>query len=544
MAHRREQREDTDMRRHLQQLAAATALLLALGLGNAASAQKSGGILKVSHFDSPASMSPHEEATIAALRPAMAVFNNLVMYKQDVAQTSISSIIPDLATSWAWSEDGTELTFPLRQGVKWHDGKPFTAADVKCTWDMLQGKSTEKLRLNPRKSWYRNLDRVTANGDYEVTFHLKRPQPSLIALLASGWSPVYPCHVPPAQMRQHPIGTGPFKFVEFKPNESIKLVRNPDYWKPGRPYLDGIEYTIIKEMSTRNLAFVAGKFDLTSPYGVTIPTLKDITSQAPWARCEVTASNVNRTLIINRDKPPFDNLELRRAMALGLDRQGFIDIITQGQGDIGGTMLPPPEGVWGMPPEVLRTLPGYDPDVEKNRKEARQIMAKLGYGPDKRLAVTVATRNTTAYRDPAAVLIGQLREIYIDGELEPVDTTAWYPKLLRKDFTVGLNVTETGVDDPDQQFYENYVCGSERNYTGYCNPEVDKLVDRQSIEVDPDKRKQLVWDIERKLAEDVARPVIFYPRGGTCRKPELKGLTIMVNSIYNGWRYEDTWLDR
>jgi peptide/nickel transport system substrate-binding protein len=193
---------------------------------------------------------------------------------------------------------------------------------------------------------------------------------------------------------------------------------------------------------------------------------------------------------------------------------------------------------------MLQSLPGYDPDVQKNRKEARAILAKLGYGPDKHLAVTVSTRNIPAYRDPAAVLIGQLREIYIDGELEPVDTTSWYPKLLRKDFTVGLNVSETGVDDPDQQFYENYVCGSDRNYTGYCNPELDKLVDRQSMEADPEKRKALVWEIERKLVEDVARPVIFYPRGGTCRKPELKGLTIMVNSIYNGWRMEDVWLDR
>jgi peptide/nickel transport system substrate-binding protein len=203
----------------------ASSLALALIAAGAASAQKSGGILKVSHFDSPASMSPLEEATIAALRPTMGVFNNLVMYRQDVAQTSLQSIVPDLATSWSWNEDGTELTFTLRRGVKWHDGKPFTAADVRCTWELLPGKSTEKLRLNPRKSWYRNLHEVTTNGDYEVTFHLKRPQPSLIALLASGWSPVYPCHVPPAQMRQHPVGTGPFKFVEFKPNESIKVVR-------------------------------------------------------------------------------------------------------------------------------------------------------------------------------------------------------------------------------------------------------------------------------------------------------------------------------
>jgi len=436
------------------------------------------------------------------------------------------------------------LTFPLRQGVKWHDGKPFTAQDVKCTWDMLTGKANEKLRINPRKSWYTNLEEVTTKGDYQVTFRLKRPQPSLIALLASGWSPIYPCHVSPRDMRSHPIGTGPFKFVEFKPNESIKLTRNLDYWKKDRPYLDGIDYTIIREISTRNLAFFAGKFDVTSPYGVTIPTLKDFASQAPAANCEVTATNVNRTMIVNSTAPPFDNRDLRRAMALSLDRKAFIDIITEGQGDIGGAMLPPPEGVWGMPTEVLQTLPGYDPDLAKNRAEARKIMQKLGYGPDNRLPVKLSTRNIPAYRDPAVILLSQLREIYMDAELEPVDTVQWYPRLLRKDYTVGLNVTETGVDDPDQQFYENYVCGADRNYTGYCSPEVDKLVDRQSMEPDPEKRKKLVWEIERRLAEDAARPVIFYPRGGTCRQPWVKGLTIMVNSIYNGWRFEDVWLDK
>jgi peptide/nickel transport system substrate-binding protein len=532
------------MRRHLRGLALASPLLLSFSLADPILAQKPGGILKISHFDSPASMSILEEATVAAERPMMGVFNNLVMYKQDVAQGSLNSIVPDLATSWSWNEEGTELTFPLRQGVKWHDGKPFTAADVRCTWDLLQGKAAEKLRLNPRKSWYRNLEEVTANGDYEVTFRLKQPQPSLLALLASGWSPVYPCHVPPAQMRQHPIGTGPFKFVEFKPNETIKLARNPDYWKPGRPYLDGIEYTIIKEMSTRNLAFVAGKFDLASPYGVTVPTLKEMTNQAPWAQCEVTATNVNRTMIINPDKPPFDNIELRRAMAFSLDRKAFVDIITQGQGDIGATMLPPPEGVWGMPPEMLQAQPGYGPDIEKNRDQARATMQKLGYGPDRRLPVTVSTRNIPPYRDPAAILIGQLREIYFDPQLEPVDTTNWYPKLLKKDYTVGLNVSETGVDDPDQQFYENYICGADRNYTGYCNPEVDALIDQQSAETDVEKRKHLVWDIERRLVEDGARPAIFHPRSNTCWYKQVKGLNVVVNSIYNGWRMEEVWLDR
>jgi len=122
----------------------------------------------------------------------------------------------------------------------------------------LLDKSSDKLRLNTLKSWYRNLEEISVNGDYEVTFHLKRPQPAFPMLLASGFAPVYPCHVPARDMRTHPIGTGPFKFFEFRPNELIRVARNPDYWKTDRPYLDAIEWTIIKNMSTATLAFVSG----------------------------------------------------------------------------------------------------------------------------------------------------------------------------------------------------------------------------------------------------------------------------------------------
>src|SRR5215475_538314 len=523
-------------------LAILSALLVASLAAGTALAQKSGGILKVHHQDSPASMSIIEEATYSTVVPMMGVFNNLVMYKQDEPQNSMKSIVPELATSWSWSEDGTELTFKLHPGVKWHDGKPFTSADVKCTWDLLQGKVQDKLRLNAREAWWLNLDQVTADGELQATFHLKRRQPSFLSLLASGFTPVYPCHVPASQMRQHPIGTGPFKFVEFKPNQDIKVEKNPDYWKPGRPYLDGIEWDIIKDLSTRTLAFIAGKGELL--YGVTIPQLKDIKSQRPDAICDISPANVSRNLLVNRDKPPFDNSEVRRAISLSLDRKTFIDILYEGQGDIGGAMQPPPAGLWGLAAEELQTLPGYTTDVEKNRSEARDIMQKLGYGPNKRLPVTVSTRDVSYYRDPAVILIDQLKQIYMDGELQPVDTTNWYPKVMRKDYTVAMNITESEVDDPDVLYYENYVCGAARNYTGYCNAGVDKLINQQSVETDLAKRKQLVWQIERKLIEDDARPVIFFPRGAVCRAPSVKGLTLMVNSIYNGQRFEDLWLDQ
>src|SRR6478752_6645373 len=284
--------------------AAAIGIALALAFGNPAAAQKRGGILKMYFFDSPASMSIHEEATIAAEGPMMGVFNNLVMYKQDVPQSGFQSIVPDLATDWSWDEDKTQLTFRLREGVKWHDGKPFTAKDVVCTWDLLTGRSSEKLRINPRKAWYRNFEEVVPNGDSEITFRLKRPQPSFIVLLASGFTPIYPCHVSPRDMRSHPIGTGPFKFVEFKPNESVKVTRNPDYWKPGRPYLDAIEYTLMPNPATTILAFGAGKFDRTGQGIMSIPLMKQLKDQAPSAECTVVPWNIPRQMLVNRSKPP------------------------------------------------------------------------------------------------------------------------------------------------------------------------------------------------------------------------------------------------
>src|SRR5260370_1523734 len=168
---------------------AALALVVTWG---AAVAQKSGGILKLPHGDSPASMSIHEESTIVSEGPMMAVFNNLVMFDQHIPQNRLETIVPDLAVEGSWSEDGATLIFKLRQGVKWHDGKPFSARDVKCTWDLLSGTRTDKLRINPSESWHQNLAEVTINGDFEVSFHLKPPQPAFIVLLSAGWTPVCP----------------------------------------------------------------------------------------------------------------------------------------------------------------------------------------------------------------------------------------------------------------------------------------------------------------------------------------------------------------
>jgi len=414
---------------------------------------------------------------------------------------------------------------------------------VQCTWHRLIG-SDEYFQRNPRRVWYGNLQKVTVDGDHEATFHLSKPHPSLITLLASGTAPVYPCHVPAKDMRLKPIGTGPFKFVEFKTNDTIKVVRNPDYWKPGRPYLDAIEWGIISSRATRVLAFVAGEFDLTFVSDVTVPVSKQVALQAPTAICKLVPTNVTVNLIVNRDAAPFNNANIRRAMMLALDRQGFIDIITEGKGRISGAMMPPPHGNWGMPADILTALPGYTGDLATRQAEARKIMESLGYGPSNRLKVKVSTRDFQAYRDPAVILVDQLNKIHFAAELEVIESSVWFGRMLRKNYAVGLDLRGAAVDDPDSMLKGAYACESESNYTKYCNREVEELLDRQSQEADAGKRKALVWEIERRLAEDVANPIIYHGAANTCWQPRVKGHVQHENSIYNNWRFEDVWLDK
>ena len=383
---------------------------------------------------------------------------------------------------------------------------------VQCTFHRLNGKEPEYLRRNPRGIWYEHLTEVTLNGDYEVTFNLSQPQPSLLAMLASGYTAVYPCHVSGRDMRVKPIGTGPFKLVEFKSNDSIRLVKNPDYWKKGQPYLDAIEWRIVPSRSTRLLAFAAGEFDLTQTADVTPPLLNDVKKNAPKAICAMLPTNVTTHMLVNREKPPFDNPELRRAMILSLDRQAFIDILALGKARLAVNMMPPPEGNWGMPIEELKKLPSYGDPVAQ-REEARKIMEKLGYGPSNRLKVKVATRDFNNFRDPAVILVDQLNKIHFDAELDVVESSVWYNRLFKKDYSVALNLAGAGIDDPDGVLKMGFACKSEANFSQYCNPEVDKLLDQQSQEPDLAKRKATVWKIERILVEDVARPIIFHGIG-------------------------------
>jgi peptide/nickel transport system substrate-binding protein len=254
-------------------------------------------------------------------------------------------------------------------------------------------------------------------------------------------------------------------------------------------------------------------------------------------------TNVTTHMLVNREKPPFDNPELRRAMLLSLDRQAYIDILSLGKANLAVNMMPPPEGNWGMPIEELKKLPSYG-DPTAQREEARKIMEKLGYGPNNRLKVKVATRDFNTFRDAAVILVDQLNKIHFDAELDVVESSLWYNRLFKKDYSVALNLAGAGIDDPDGVLKMGFACKSEANFSKYCNPEVDKLLDQQSQEADLAKRRAIVWKIERILVEDVARPIIFHGKQATCWHAYFRGHVPHENSIYNNWRFEHVWLDK
>ncbi len=535
-------------RRRVMVSSIAVVLVLALVAGGSPAVSqtpKTGGVLNVMQREDLAQgFSIHETATISTVWPASPCFNNLVIFDPLKKQESADTVIPELAERWSWQDNYRNLVFFLRKGVKWHDGQPFTSRDVKYTFDMVrQAKgATGKLRLNPRTDWYANVTNIEAPDPHTVIFHLKRPQPSLVMLLASGYSPVYPAHVPAAEFRTRCVGTGPFKVKEWKRGELIEYVKNPDYWVKGRPYLDGIRYVVIADRSTRFAALQAGRLDISFPGEATKPIADQLKASGVKLSFTEVGSSVNDNIIMNVKKAPFDNVNVRRAISYAIDRRAYAKAVHQGGAVIGAALQPKPHGYWGLLDKELNALPGYGKAAE-DKARARKLLSEAGFSQSKPLRVEMATRAIALYVDFASFVVNELKQVGIDATLKQIETAQWHPMVTRRDYQMGANLTGLGVDDPDVTFYENYACGSPRNYTDYCDEGVQKLFDQQSQEIDPKKRLPIVWQIQKKLEEDAARPVMGWRLDYFPQWSHVKNFVAHAN-IYNYGRMQDVWLDR
>ena len=531
-------------RRGWRLLVCAILALLPVSTANAAEAPKAGGILNATLIEAPPSFSIHDETTISAVWPMMPCYSNLLLFDPLKKQESLDTIIPELAEKWSWQEGGKSLAFSLRKDVKWHDGQPFTSKDVKYTFDTIREVEgvTAKLRVNPRKLWYDNVESIDATEPQSVIFRLKRPQPSLLLMLASGYSPIYPAHVSLSELRTKCIGTGPFKLKEYRQGELIELVKNSDYFVKGRPYLDGIRYTIIKERGTRYSALQTGRQDIPFIWEVA-KTAAETTKQAvPQLAMIETSTNVNDHIVVNFRRPLFKDPKIRTAISLAVDRKGYVQAGRQGAAVLGGVMLPKPYGVWGLPEAEQMKLPGFG-DPTRQKAESKKLLAEAGFGPSKPLKIAVSTRAIPIYVDIASYIIDQLKQVGIEATLEQVETGVWHPKMTRGEFEVGVNLTGIGPDDPDANFYENFKCGSARNYSDYCSKEIDSLIEKQSQTTDLKKRLQLVNEIDKRLQLDGARLMLGWSKEYVVMWPYVKNV-VPHQSIYNYGRMQEVWLDK
>jgi peptide/nickel transport system substrate-binding protein len=521
-------------------------LALAARAGGQAPAEgKAGGVLRLVHReDLPQGFAIHETSTNSVTWPSMPCYSNLVVYDQSKRIERPETIVGELAERWSWQDGYRNLVFFLRHDVRWHDGQPFTSKDVKFTFDVARDAKDApvKLRLNPRKEWYANVEAIEAPDAYTVIFRLKRPQPSLLSMLASGYSPVLPAHVPLAEHRTRCVGTGPFKFKEWRRGEFVELAKNPDYFVKGRPYLDGLRYTIVVERGTRVAALQSGQVDVAFPGDTTVSIMAQLKSAVPGMVFTETPTNVSENLLINTKRPPFDNVKVRRALSLAIDRRAYVTTVHQGSAIVGASLLPKPWGVWGLVEKDVAVLPGYG-KAAVDKERARKLLAEAGFGPTRPLRIEMLTRAIAIYLDFASFVVGELKAVGVEPTLRQIETAQWHPLVTRREYVLGANLTGLGVDDPDANFYENYACGSPRNYGDYCDEQVMKLIDQPSQELDRTKRAAVVAQIQRKLEEDAARPVTGWRMDRFAHQPYVKNL-VPHQVVYNCCRMQDVWLDR
>src|SRR5213594_3694613 len=491
--------------------------------------------------DLPQGFAINETATISTMWPAMPCLSNLVLFDPLKTTHSVDAIIGELAERWSWQSNYRSLVFFLRTGVRWHDGKPFSSKDVKFTFDLLRESpdAPTKLRINPRRDWYANLEAVDAVDPQTVAFRLKRPQPSLLLMLASGYTPIYAAHVPPASYRTGCVGTGPYKLKEWRKGEFVEYIKNPDYFVKGRPYLAGLRYLIIGERGTATAALQAGRVDTAFPGQTPKPIAERLQEGSAPARDD---AGEHDHLVVNTKKPPFDNAKVRLALSRAIDRRALIDAVYQGGAVLGASMASPPYGVWGLLDKDIRALPGNGKAADEKAR-ARTLLAEAGFGPKAPLRLEILTRALPDFLDVASFVINELKHVGVEASLKQVESAQWHPLQTRGDFQIGIERTGIEPDDPDANFYENYGCGSPRNYPRYCDEEISRLIDQQSLELNPAKRLALVQVIQRKLEEAAVRPVLGWRLDYYTVWPYVKNL-VPHQSIYSWGRMQEVWLDK
>jgi peptide/nickel transport system substrate-binding protein len=503
----------------------------------ATEAPRRGGVLLAVIGADPPSLDPHQESTFANIELVAPLYSTLLQ----VDPYHYPKIIGDIATEWKIAADGLTYTFKLHPAVRFHDGSGLTSADVKATYDKIVFPP-EGVR-SVRQKAYTAVERIEAPDPSTVVFRLKFPSASLLANLASPWNVIFPkkyLDQNPNYFKTHAVGSGPFKFKNYTRGSTFEGERNADYFVKDRPYLDGYKFFISPETSVRASAIRSGRayIEFRNLPGADVEAIKKQLGD------KVTVQETPMTgwwgIAVNNTVKPFNDVRVRKALTLGLDRytMGTVLYPLTGLKLVGGLMRPGTE--WAMAQTDLEMLPGFGRDIEKNRAEARRLLAEAGYPHG--LKVALKNRNVKLpYQDFAVFAIQEWRKIGVEAENHPLETAAW--------FNDGQNtgnfdaIVAPGVeymDDPDQ-FLGRYVPGSTQNWGRFSDPRIDDLFARQARVLDPHERKKLVTEIEKIVLENAYYlPGLWWTRN-VVHWAKVKNYIAPPNH-YSNQKLQDVWL--
>ena len=512
---------------------------------------KYGGVLSVATTSWGPTFSHWEEA--AGSTPSMGQpLSNMLISKQDwgtkADRTTAAhwNLVPDLGASWEQSTDGLQWTFKLRDGVKFSDGVPFTCDDVKWSFDTI--RTGKDLNRSPRAIHMTVISDISCADDLTAVFTLTRPKSSFLEIIGMPYHVVLPEHVYAGNtdlMRDEPnIGTGPFIVSEILPGEKMVFERKADYWDAPFPYLDGIEVSILSN-TAQVTALRAGRLDIAGSAGNQSGARADLLIRE-CGTCEVWNSEVHPGLMFsvipNFSRAPWNTQEIRDAISYAIDREKEIALGYGGWMSPGTGGLYLPGSYWAMPEEIVKTVPGFDfGDPEGNKEKARALVAQAGYAPGQLEARLVYAPFYAPY---VVTVIEDLQAVGINAIGEQQETAAYYTSLSAGEFDLAGHAGWIGGFDPDFILYEYFYSGSDRNYGRYSNPEADRLIDEQSITLDPEARRAKAWEVGEIILRDQVRSLGGYQRDIPILSGRVAGFmpSVSSQSYGNTYRHAHTWI--
>jgi peptide/nickel transport system substrate-binding protein len=517
-------------------LVGAVVAAIPLAVDAAETPRRGGVLLAVIGADAPG-LDPHQESTFATLQPVAPLYSTLLQ----IDPYSYPNIIGDVASEWTISPDGLTYTFKIRPGIRFHDGSPLTAADVKATYDKIIFPPAGVRSI--RQSFYTAVANVEARDPSTVVFKLKSPSASLLSGLASPWNVIFPkkyLDKDPNYFKNNVVGSGPFKFKNYTRGSTFEGERNPDYFVKDRPYLDGYKFFVSTETSVRAAAIRSGRayIEFRDLPNSEVDAIKKHLGDKVVV--QTTPFVIQFGIAINNTVKPFTDVRVRKALTLGIDRYtgGKVLYNLTGLKDPGAHTRPGTE--WAIPPAELEKFPGFWRDAEKSRAEAKRLLAEAGYPNG--FKVVLKNRNIKLpYQDWAVYVIQEWRKIGIEAEHRPLETATWYADGRDQgNFELMIYPAGAYIDDPDQLLYQ-YITGSPQNWGRFSNPAIDDLYSRQARTLDPAERRKLVIEIQKLILDNAYHmPGLWWSRN-VVHWAKVKNW-VAPPSHFTNQKLQDVWL--